>query len=167
MEAKSLPNLRYYPGICLQGLRRTTKISWYVVSGLRFEPRTSWVWSRSAWPLDHDVQSHVPWETKVQIEGKDESVCYGNRLWTKFELNQTTQEYGPVVDSCDDSGKHLFHNSQESVNDVDSYWLLREDSMLGSYVWTHLISNYSLLLWVYQSRPWVRDHAKVLHEIWN
>jgi len=43
------PILRYYPGICLEGLRKITKNlnqdSW--LPEPRFEPRTSRMWSRS------------------------------------------------------------------------------------------------------------------------
>jgi hypothetical protein len=39
--------LRYYPGIRLEGLKKTTKISGWPVCGLKFEPRTTSIKSRS------------------------------------------------------------------------------------------------------------------------
>jgi hypothetical protein len=43
---RSVPNLRYYPGICLEGLNKTTKTSVYLVSWPRFEAGTSQILSR-------------------------------------------------------------------------------------------------------------------------
>jgi hypothetical protein len=43
---RSLPNLRYYHGVCTEGLSKTTKIS-LSVTGPRYEHRTSRIWSRS------------------------------------------------------------------------------------------------------------------------
>jgi hypothetical protein len=43
------PELKYYPGFCLEGLRKTTKISARIaLSGPRFEPGTSRRQSRNA-----------------------------------------------------------------------------------------------------------------------
>jgi hypothetical protein len=41
------PNLKYYPGIFLEKLRKTTKISGKSVLGPRFEPETSKIRSSS------------------------------------------------------------------------------------------------------------------------
>jgi hypothetical protein len=41
------PNLRYYQGICLEGLRKTMKTSEYPVSRVRVETMTSQIQSRN------------------------------------------------------------------------------------------------------------------------
>jgi hypothetical protein len=46
----SWPNLRHYPGMCLEGLRKTSKPpSGDLVSGSRLEPWTTQIWSRSVY----------------------------------------------------------------------------------------------------------------------
>jgi hypothetical protein len=54
---QSWPNLRYYPAISLEELKKTTKASLSIaLLGPRFEPGTSRIGSRSVGPLDHNVQ---------------------------------------------------------------------------------------------------------------
>jgi hypothetical protein len=58
---RSWPDTRYYPGICLEGLRKTTNELRIV--GVRAE---IWTWvlrnvKQECWPLDHNVQLSWSW----------------------------------------------------------------------------------------------------------
>jgi hypothetical protein len=55
---RSWPNSRYYPGICLEGVRKTTKTSIRTARspGRDFNRGTP---HRKCWPLGHDVRSFL------------------------------------------------------------------------------------------------------------